>query len=85
MNGFFEPIAGIVRLGPDCHTFGDPFEYVVVVSGDEDTAILKALVSLGEPNPLPYMRATFRILRRAGFKSYRYIHDGETVEGKLGD
>lgn len=44
MPGFVELLSGVIRLGPDCHKYGDPFVKSAAWSSiDGKTAILKGV------------------------------------------
>lgn len=45
MKAFVEVLSGVVRSGPNCEKYGDPYEFAVAFSVvDGKTAIIKALV-----------------------------------------
>jgi hypothetical protein len=49
MKAFVEILSGVVRAGPDCEKYGDPFDLAVAFSSvDGKTATVKALSSKGD-------------------------------------
>ena len=48
MKAFVEILSGVVRAGPECEKYGDPFDLAVAFSSvDGKTATIKALASDG--------------------------------------
>ena len=69
MKASVELLSGIVRAGVNHNKYGDPYERVVTWSSiDGRTAVLKAFVSDGKENMLPYVRAATNALRALGFE-----------------
>lgn len=63
MKAFLEILSGIIRVGPDCDTYGKPFEYAVSGSSvDGKTFVLKALVSDGKLTP-SHVKAAVNLLK----------------------
>lgn len=73
LQAYTELLSGIVRVGPNCHKWTDPFEYAIAWSSvDGKTAVIKALVR-AEGSKIPFTmhhaRAIIRALRVQGLKS----------------
>lgn len=64
----------MIRVGPDCRVYGDPFEYAVafkIVPGEtfRRTAVIKALVVAHGDFTAAHARAVIRILAAADIAS----------------
>jgi hypothetical protein len=71
MKAFVERLcdhAGIVRIGPNCEKYGDPYEYAVCYHVEETDAVVKALVSDGHLKPA-HAVACVRALREIGLRA----------------
>lgn len=44
MDAFTEILSGLIRIGPDAHRYGDPFECSIAFSANKGFATLKGLV-----------------------------------------
>lgn len=67
MTAFVEILSVIVRVGPGCDKYGDPFEFAVAVSSvDGKTAVVKALVAEGSQHQftVAHSKAIIRALKR---------------------
>jgi len=66
MKAFVEILSGIVRVGPECEKYGDPFELAVAFSSaDGRHAVIKGLVSDGR-STLAHAKAGTRALNDVG-------------------
>lgn len=66
MEAFVELLSGVVRVGPSCKSYGEPFEYAVAFSSvDGKTAVLKALASEGGFT-MAHARAVIAALKKQG-------------------
>jgi hypothetical protein len=68
MKAFVEILSGVVRAGPECEKYGDPFDLAVAFSSvDGKTATIKALSSDGGLTPA-HARVLMKALQELGFK-----------------
>jgi hypothetical protein len=68
VKAFIEPLcdhAGIVRAGPQCEKYGDPFDYAIAFVIDGKFAIIKGLVADGGLTSA-HRRACFKALWDVG-------------------
>lgn len=70
VTGFVEILSGIVRVGPQATTYGEPFDFAVAFSSiDGKATTAKALVN---PNQTiltrAHVAATISVLKAAGFQ-----------------
>jgi hypothetical protein len=67
LHAFVEVTSGIVRVGPACRAYGDPWEGSVAFSCvDGRTAVVKALQAKGFRLGLGHLKATTRALAEHG-------------------
>lgn len=72
MKAFAQPLAGIIRVGPDTDQYGKPWDYAVTYSsGDNDTCILLALKGDGNFTTA-HRRAIFDCAHALGFRRVRW-------------
>lgn len=77
MKAFVERLcehSGIVRVGPECEKYGDPYEYAVAYYVEGPDAIVKALVVPTEDNEEhglkpSHLAACTRALRDIGLRA----------------
>lgn len=78
MKAFLEITGGILRFYPNDGQFGDPFEVVMTVVGDETKAILKGFKSSPNSSPMSLLPAIRECLKKYGFTEaifYRWSTD----------
>lgn len=71
LHGFIEIIcehAGVIRAGPTCHTYGDPYELAVAYSVSGRSAIIKGLVSSDRKFSREYLNLTRKLLADIGLE-----------------
>lgn len=68
MKAFVEILSGIVRVGPECDRYGQPWVYCATFSStDGKTAVLKALKSDGGLSQA-HARAVIATVKALGFE-----------------
>ena len=68
VSAFVEIFAGMVRAGPGCRKYGDPYDFAVSFVGNAGVAEIKGLVSTnGNVNP-EYAKVVLRVLKDLGLK-----------------
>lgn len=69
VKAFVEITSGIIRSGPDCQKYGDPYEFAVAFSStDGKTAVIKGLTSEGKFS-LAHYRAGIEALKGLGLEA----------------
>jgi len=76
MKAFVEILAGIVRVGPECNGYGDPFEFAAAFSANAGVAIAKGLVG-SDRYTLAHHRAGINALHAMGL-----VTDWERIKRK---
>lgn len=66
LNAFLEPIAFIVRAGPQSLQYGDPYDCAVIATVEGRMATLRALGGSGFTQQ--HARAIIRVIKLAGYK-----------------
>jgi len=70
VKAFVEHLSGVVRVGPECDSYGKPFEYAVAFSSvDGKTAVVKALASDKAAFTVSHARAVIETLKSIGLKA----------------
>jgi hypothetical protein len=69
MHAFVESLSGLVRAGPACRTYGDPWEFICGYSSvDGKTAVLKGLRVNAPGFSKAHVEAALDALAVAGFQ-----------------
>lgn len=67
MDAFCEILSGVIRFGPNCHRFGDPYDGAVAFSANKGFATLKGLTLSRKLTRADY-NAVFRACRELGLE-----------------
>lgn len=68
MKATVEILSGVVRSGPNCERYGDPFDFGVAFIGHGKRAVLKALVHGQQTLTIAHERAAVKALHGYGFE-----------------
>lgn len=80
MKAFAQPLAGIIRVGPDTDEYGKPWDYAVTYSStDNATCTLLALKGDGKFTTA-HRRAVLLEVKRLGFTKVRWDRKKEGLE-----
>lgn len=70
MKAFVEHLSGVIRVGPDCDSYGKPYDYAVAFSStDGKVAVLKGLVSDGRKASPSHLKAIVKALKALGLEA----------------